>query len=83
MSGWNNSGPTVRLWPPDRFEVRCVRASPEFSSSDRYHYAKNAHEAVLRLRDAGLVTQLQAIRIEDGAVLFDLASGTSVPAEQW
>ncbi len=83
MSGWNNSGPTFRLWPADRFEVRCVRASPEFSSADRYHYAKNAHEAVLRLRDVGLVTQMQAIRIEDGAVLFDLASGAGLPADQW
>ncbi|MCC5576458.1 hypothetical protein IMZ11_12530 [Microtetraspora sp. AC03309] len=60
-----------------------MRPSPEFSSTDRYHFAKNAHEAVLRLRDTGLVTQMQAIRIEDGAILYDLASGTSIPAEQW
>jgi hypothetical protein len=83
MSGWLHSGPIPSIWPPDRFEVRTLRTPPGAGAIDRYAYAATTHEAVNRLRDAGLVTQIQVIRLNDRALLFDLVEGVSAPVEEW
>jgi hypothetical protein len=83
MSDWLHSSPLPPAWPKDRYEVRFTRPAPDFTSVDRYHYAKNAHEAVSQLQEAGNVTQIQVIRLEDRVVLFDLAAGIDAPFEAW
>ncbi len=83
MSGWLHSGPILPVWTPDRYEVRLMRPAPDFTSVDRYHFAKNAHEAVSRVLEVGYATQIQVIRLEDGVVLFDLTAGIDAPLEAW
>jgi hypothetical protein len=83
MSGWLHSGPLPPVWPPDRFEVRSSRPGAEFGAVERYHYADSAHEAALRLREAGLARQVLVIRLDDGVTLFDLVEGVDVPVENW
>ncbi|GAA1267938.1 hypothetical protein Psi02_09830 [Planotetraspora silvatica] len=83
MSDWLHSGPVSPIWPVDRFEVRSIRPNPGFGAADRYASATAAYEAAMRMRDSGLATQIQVIRIEDGVVLFDLTSGVEMPLEAW
>jgi len=80
---WGGPDPAVPVWPPDRFEVRCAFPAPDPVASDRYHFAKFAHEAASRIRDVGFARQIQVIRLSDGAVLFDLMSAREVPIENW
>lgn len=60
-----------------------MRPVPEGGGVDRYHFAHTAHEAAVRLREVRLATQVQVIRLDDGATLFDLAAGLEVPLEHW
>ncbi|GII56249.1 hypothetical protein Pth03_46380 [Planotetraspora thailandica] len=83
MSGWQQSGPVSPIWPPDRFEVRSARPIPDFRSAERYAFAPLAQEAVARMREAQIATQIQVIRLDDGVVLFDLAVGVEAPPETW
>ena len=83
MSGWLHSGPIPPVWPPDRFEVRSSRPGAEFGSAERYHFAASAHEAALRLRDAGFARQVLVIRLNDGVTLFDLVEGLHIPVDEW
>ncbi|SDQ72538.1 hypothetical protein [Thermostaphylospora chromogena] len=71
------------VWPPDRYEVRCTFAPPDYAMNDRYHFAEFAYEAARRARDIGLARQIQVIRLSDGAVLFDLLTGREVPIAEW
>jgi hypothetical protein len=70
-------------WPEDRYEVRCVLPTPDFVWHDRYHFARNAQEAARRRRDAGLVVNIQVVRLSDDAVLFDLEKGAELLLEAW
>lgn len=70
-------------WPEDRYEVRCVLPTPEFIWHDRYHFARNAQEAARRRREAGLVVNIQVIRLSDDAVLFDLVGGAELLLDAW
>ncbi|GLX05409.1 hypothetical protein [Microbispora sp. NBRC 16548] len=83
MSGWQHSAPLPPAWPPDRFEVRSTRPIPDGAAADRYHFPQTAHEAATRLRDVRFATQIQVVRIEDRATLFDLVAGVEVPLEHW
>ncbi|GAA0410521.1 hypothetical protein GCM10009530_73780 [Microbispora corallina] len=60
-----------------------MRPAQERGTADRYNLAEQAYEAALRLRDAGLCTQIQVIRLDDGVTLFDLAAGIEEPLEAW
>lgn len=83
MSGWQHSAPLPPAWPPDRYEVRSARPVPDRAAADRYHFARTAHEAATRLRDVRFATQIQVVRIGDGAILFDLVAGVEVPLNHW
>ncbi|MEW9531888.1 hypothetical protein [Microbispora sp. NPDC049125] len=83
MPGWLHSDPLPHLWLPDRYEVRSLRPGPDGAAVDRYHFTEAAYEAATRLRDAGLATQIQVIRLADGVTLFDLLAGVEAPAEEW
>ncbi len=83
MSAWQQSAPLPHLWPPDRFEVRSVRPAPGGRAADRYHFPRRAHEAAIRLRGLRFATQIQVIRLADGATLFDLSAGVEVPVDHW
>ncbi|MCG5217647.1 hypothetical protein [Streptosporangium sp. KLBMP 9127] len=83
MPNWMHSEPAVPVWPPDRYELRCTFPPPEYPSIDRYHFAEFAVEAARRLREIGLVHQLQVVRLSDGNVLFDLVSAHETPIDAW
>ncbi|MBP2708372.1 hypothetical protein JOL79_31795 [Microbispora sp. RL4-1S] len=80
---WLQSGPLPPIWPEDRYEVRSYRSPGDRGTEDRYHLAEQAHEAVVRLRQAGLAMQIQVIRLHDGVTLFDLMAGVDQPIEAW
>ncbi|MBX6168058.1 hypothetical protein [Thermobispora bispora] len=63
--------------------MRSIRPGPEAPAADRYHFSALAQEAALRLRDIGLATQIQVIRLADGAILYDLAAGVHRPLAEW
>ncbi|MFI0423058.1 hypothetical protein [Spongiactinospora sp. 9N601] len=82
-SRWRSTGPTITVWPPDRFEVRCAFPPPDSTVSDRYHYAEFAYEAARRHRELGWAQHVQVVRLSDGGVLFDLAASHELPLEAW
>ncbi|MDF5757555.1 hypothetical protein [Spongiactinospora sp. TRM90649] len=80
---WRDHGPTITVWPPDRFEVRCDFPPPDFTVADRYHYAEFAYEAARRHREVGWAQAVQVVRLSDGGVVFDLASAHELPLDTW